>query len=133
MPTRMLLLQQKVGVGERAAPTPPANDGFYRGVLIVRSGPSAGLRYEISSPRMIIGRRSKDTHADVPILQIDDARISRFHLEIFAKPDGLYVRDMDSANGSWLNGERLGGEPVRLENGAELRLGPDSMLNFRAN
>ena len=64
-------------------------------------------------------------------MQIDDARVSRQHLEIFAKSDGLYVRDLGSANGSWLNGRQLGGEPVRLEDGAEILVGPDSTLNFR--
>lgn len=128
-----------VAVAERpspilvSAPIPLTNNGFRRGVLTVRTGPSAGLRYEINAPRIIIGRRSMDSNADVPLMQIDDARISRHHLEIFAKPDGLYVRDLGSANGSMLNGRQLGGEPVRLENGAEIYAGPDSMLNFQVN
>jgi len=120
------------------APAPesaaPANVGFHRGMLMVRTGPSAGLRYEINAPRIIIGRRSMETsQGDVPIMQIDDARVSRHHLEIFAKPDGLYARDLGSANGSWLNGRQLSGEPVRLEDGAEIRVGPDSMLNLQVN
>src|SRR5947209_6488473 len=112
-----------------------ANRGYHRGTLVVRSGPSAGMRYEINAPRIIIGRRSADSNsnADVPVMMIDDARISRHHLEIFAKPDGLYVRDLGSANGSLLNGRQLGGEPVRLEDGAEIYVGPDSVLNYRAN
>ena len=120
------------------APAPesaaPANVGFHRGMLMVRTGPSAGLRYEINAPRIIIGRRSMETsQGDVPIMQIDDARVSRHHLEIFAKPDGLYARDLGSANGSWLNGRQISGEPVRLEDGAEIRVGPDSMLNLQVN
>jgi CRP-like cAMP-binding protein len=142
MPTRHLALQQAAGsvaVAERPAPIPavvtpsPANRGFQRGVLMVRSGPSTGLRYEINAPCIIVGRRSTDSNVDVPMMQIDDARVSRQHLEIFARPDGLYVCDMGSANGTWLNGRQLGGEPVRLENGAELYVGPDTVLNFRVN
>jgi pSer/pThr/pTyr-binding forkhead associated (FHA) protein len=98
---------------------------------MVRSGPSAGLRYQINAPRIIVGRRTTSSSLDVPVMMIDDARISRQHLEIFARQDGLYVRDLGSANGSWLNGRQLGGEPARLEDGAEIRLGPDSILNFR--
>ena len=68
-------------------------------------------------------------------MQLDDGRISRYHAEIFARPDGpqvsLYIRDMGSANGTWLNGRQLGGEPVRLQDGAEIQVGPDSMLSFR--
>jgi pSer/pThr/pTyr-binding forkhead associated (FHA) protein len=106
-------------------------DGFRRGALLVRSGPAAGMRYEINAPRIIIGRRSKDSNPDVPMLQIDDARISRYHLEILAQPDGLYVRDLGSANGTWLNGRPLGGTPVRLEDGAEILVGSDSLLQFQ--
>jgi len=105
--------------------------GHLRGVLLVRSGPSAGQRFEIKASRVVIGRRSRDTVSDVPMILIDDARISRQHLEIVAKPDGLYVRDLGSANGTWLNGRQVGGDPVRLENGAELHVGPDSVLNFQ--
>jgi CRP-like cAMP-binding protein len=111
----------------------PANRGFYRGALLVRTGPSAGLRYEINAPRIIVGRRSVDPTVDVPLMQIDDARVSRHHLEIFAQPDGLYARDLGSANGTWLNGRQLSGEPMRLEDGAEIHVSPDTMLNLRVN
>ena len=115
--------------------TESSNNGFHRGVLMVRTGPSAGLRFDINAPRIIVGRRGSDTSTDlfVPAMMIDDGRVSRQHLEIVAKPDGLYARDLGSANGSWLNGRQLRGEPVRLEDGAEIQLGPDTMLNFRVS
>lgn len=130
-----------VAVAERpmpvAQPQPaavPANDGFRRGVLMVRTGPSAGMRFEINAPRIIVGRRSlSGSSADVPMMLIDDARVSRHHMEIFARPDGLYIRDLGSANGTWLNGRQLGGEPVRLEDNVQIQVGPDSMLNYRVN
>ncbi len=131
-------------VAERPAPAPAPvplpSAGFRRGALLVRSGPSTGMRFEITAPRVIIGRRSADpssSNLDVPVMQIDDGRISRYHAEIFARPDGLqvslYIRDMGSANGTWLNGRQLGGEPVRLQDGAAIQVGPDSMLSFRVN
>jgi CRP-like cAMP-binding protein len=115
--------------------TESSNNGFHRGVLMVRTGPSAGLRFDINAPRIIVGRRGSDTSTDlfVPAMMIDDGRVSRQHLEIVAKPDGLYARDLGSANGSWLNGRQLRGEPVRLEDGAEIQLGPDTLLNFRVS
>lgn len=107
---------QGVAVVER--PVAPPNNGYHRGALLVRTGTSAGLRFEINAPRVIVGRRSSNTGGDVPVMQIDDGRVSRQHVEITAQPDGLYLRDLGSANGTWLNGRQLGGEPVRLENGA---------------
>lgn len=65
------------------------------------------------------------------MIYIDDARISRHHFELVAQPDGLYIRDLGSANGTWLNGRQVGGTPVRLENGAELQVGPDTVLNYQ--
>ena len=131
-------------VAERPAPAPAPvplpSAGFRRGALLVRSGPSTGMRFEITAPRVIIGRRSADpssSNLDVPVMQLDDGRISRYHAEIFARPDGLqvslYIRDMGSANGTWLNGRQLGGEPVRLQDGAAIQVGPDSMLSFQVN
>jgi pSer/pThr/pTyr-binding forkhead associated (FHA) protein len=102
--------------------------------LMVRTGPSAGMRFEIKRPRLVIGRRSIQSNAEfnTPLLQLNDPHVSRYHLAIVARPDGVYAHDIGSANGTWINGRQLGGEPVRLENGAELQLGPDSQLNFLA-
>jgi len=115
--------------------TESANNGFHRGVLIVRTGPSAGQRFDINAPRIIVGRRGADSSTDlsVPGMKVDDGRVSRQHLEIVAKPDGLYARDLGSANGTWLNGRQLRGEPARLEDGAEIQIGPDTKLNFRVS
>lgn len=113
-----------------------SNGGFHRGVLLVRKGPAAGMRYEINAQHIIVGRRSSETpstNLDVPTMMIDDGRVSRQHLEIVAKPDGLYSRDMGSANGTWLNGRQLSGELVHLDNDAEIQLGPDTVLTFRVS
>ncbi|MBA2286842.1 MAG: cyclic nucleotide-binding domain-containing protein [Ktedonobacteraceae bacterium] len=116
-----------------ARPIGNGNASFQRGALVVRTGPSAGMRYEINAPRIIVGRRSPTVSAEVPMMQIDDGRVSRHHLEVFVQADGLYARDLGSANGTWLNSRQLGGEPVRLNDGDELLVGPDSTLNFRVN
>ena len=147
-PTHLLPIRE-VGYGGVAAvaehpisatppvtPPVPSNSGFHRGALLVRTGPSAGLRFEINTPRMIVGRRGSNSstpNEGVPAMMVDDARVSRQHLEIVARPDGLYARDLGSANGTWINGRQLSGEPVRLENGAEIQLGPDTKLNFRVS
>jgi CRP-like cAMP-binding protein len=152
-PQAQPLQQAGVAVAERPAarpsPTPavgipafdpeatyraaPANNGYHRGALLVRTGSSAGQRFEVNAPRIIVGRRSTDSNTDVPLMQIDDARVSRHHLEIFAQPDGLYARDLGSANGTWLNGRQLTGEPVRLQDGAEIHVSPDTTLKYQVN
>lgn len=117
-----------VAVAER-----PATQGFRRGMLMVRTGTSTGMQFEITSPRLIIGRRSAAAaSSEVPTFQIDDGRVSRQHAEIVAQPDGLYLRDLGSQNGTWLNGRGVTGEPLRLSDGAEIRLGTDTILTYRA-
>ena len=86
---------------------------------MVRTGPSAGMSLEIKRPRLVVGRRGirSNTGVNTPMLQLNDPRVSRYHLAIVARPDGVYAHDIGSANGTWINGRPLGGEPVRLENG----------------
>lgn len=71
----------------------------------------------------------RDRRADVPLANAD---VSRRHAEI-AHTDGRWqVRDLDSSNGTWVDGHRIrgyhvlsGGEDVRLggEHGVALRIG----------
>jgi CRP-like cAMP-binding protein len=101
--------------------------------LRVRSGESAGERFELSVPRLIIGRKST-RNSDLPVFQVDDPRVSREHIEVIRQIDGFYyVRDNGSANGSWLNGVTLEGNPVRLKEGDEIRMGPDTAFTFHTN
>lgn len=132
LPTQRRVPEAKV-VDPRFIAAPP-QVGFRRGTLVVRTGPSAGMRYEITTPRIIVGRRTVNSSTgDVPMMQVDDIRVSHHHLEIFVRADGMYARDLGSTNGSWLNGRQLSGEPALLEDGAEIQIGPETRLSFRAN
>ncbi|MDB5078887.1 MAG: Cyclic nucleotide-binding domain (cNMP-BD) protein [Chloroflexi bacterium] len=101
------------------------------GSLKVRSGNSTGQRFEINAPRVVIGRRSNKPSSNGPLYMVDDNRVSREHIEIVRQPDGVYLRDLGSSNGTWLNGTQLEGTPVRLDDGAEIRLGTDTVLTYR--
>jgi hypothetical protein len=78
---------------------------------------------------VIIGRGSATS--DEPEAYIDlghfDARdkgVSRQHVKILRKDTLIYVVDLDSMNGTWLNGRRLRKYVERLlRNGDELQLG----------
>jgi hypothetical protein len=52
-----------------------------------------------------------------------DSTVSRFHCEIEVRPDGMWVRDLDSANGTFVDDVPVGSEPVQLRKGQVLRLG----------
>jgi pSer/pThr/pTyr-binding forkhead associated (FHA) protein len=53
---------------------------------------------------------------------VDAALVSRVHCRLTALPDGeLEVRDLDSTNGTFVNGERI--ERARLADGDRLQVG----------
>lgn len=49
--------------------------------------------------------------------------VSRRHAEIIFQDKKYYVRDLDSANGTTLNGKIIGRQPQRIRSGDQLRLG----------
>jgi hypothetical protein len=52
-----------------------------------------------------------------------DATLSRRHAELFVEQGQLFVRDLGSANGTWVNGNHLGHDPVPVSSGAQVWLG----------
>lgn len=76
---------------------------------------------ELDRPRITIGR-SPDT--DIPI---DNVSVSRQHAEIFRTEDGWMVKDASSANGTFLNGDRLD-QPRQLKRGDEISIGKFSIF-----
>ena len=53
----------------------------------------------------------------------DNRAVSRSHADILCQEDGYYVRDNNSTNHTYLNGQAVSpGQLVRLEDGARLRL-----------
>ncbi|GAB5441555.1 MAG: hypothetical protein Fues2KO_19040 [Fuerstiella sp.] len=58
---------------------------------------------------------------------LDDLRVSRVHCVLFAQNDRLFVRDLGSSNGTYVNEERVGTSPMEVHTGNVLNIG-DSIL-----
>ena len=54
---------------------------------------------------------------------VDDRSVSRRHALISPLGEGHTIRDTGSRNGTWLNGRRIGNEPVPLHPGDRIALG----------
>jgi hypothetical protein len=62
-------------------------------------------------------------------LPIRDKRLSRRHAAIQYRDDGFYVTDLDSTNGTFVNGERIR-HPLFLQDGDRVRLGSMTFTFF---
>ena len=83
--------------------------------LVVLSEGYTGLAYELKVEKTTVGR------VDDNAFQIADASVSSHHCEIVQQGNDILVRDLNSTNGSYINGEQIT-EKV-LKPGQILRLG----------
>ena len=76
--------------------------------------------------QLIIGRGDEEREPDIDLTQLDGVEqgISRWHAEFTYVDAKLFVEDLNSTNGTRVNGFRLDvGRKYRLRNGDELELG----------
>jgi FHA domain len=100
------------GLG-RAAPS------ISTGSLVALESPAlqAGRRFELNAKTLTVGRGApNDIRLD------DDEFASAHHARIEPRRDGVWVEDIGSTNGTYVNGTRLG-RPQRLSPGDVVRIG----------
>jgi pSer/pThr/pTyr-binding forkhead associated (FHA) protein len=86
------------------------------GALVIRSGGGrAGESFSVEGDRMTIGRSP-----DAGVF-LDDVTVSRNHALLVKRRDGLYIDDLGSLNGTYVNRRRI--ESHKLQNGDELQVG----------
>lgn len=83
--------------------------------LVVHTESLKGLSHELKVERTTIGRVEDNT------FQIADPSVSSHHCEILLKGSDVVVKDLNSTNGSFINGERI--SEATLKPGQTLRLG----------
>ncbi|MGE0870588.1 MAG: sigma 54-interacting transcriptional regulator [Kofleriaceae bacterium] len=90
--------------------------------LRVASGPDQGKECVLDEGTTMVG-----THADNNLV-LTDATVSRYHLEIKVRRDGIEVRDLDTTNGTKHQGAKVG--QVVLTGAARLRLGKHTEIDI---
>ena len=102
---------------EPEAPPPPPE----REVVTLTVG---GEKHEITSPRVVLGRsRACDVH-------VPDVNVSRRHAELRQEGATYWIVDLDSTNGTILNGKAV--EKERLEDGDTITLGSTEIVFGRS-
>jgi hypothetical protein len=89
----------------------PITQGGGRPLPPLRLMGAAGLLATVAGDRFLIGR---GRHCD---LVIDSAKVSREHAAIQREPDGWWIEDLGSSNGTWYQRARV--ERRRIEHGDE--------------
>ncbi|MGH8999996.1 MAG: FHA domain-containing protein, partial [Acidimicrobiia bacterium] len=87
-------------------------------------GSPGGRLVELVAERSTMGRSATN---DVVVEY--DPSVSRLHAVLERYPTGFCVRDLGSANGTFVNGERIIGEH-RLRSGDEIRLGNSRLVFY---
>lgn len=81
-------------------------------------GPNTG------TSRAIEGTMTVGSHPDAG-LNLTDTTVSRYHVELTARPDGIRVRDLESTNGTYLSGARI--SEVIVEDQATISVGKTTL------
>lgn len=82
----------------------------------MNAGANSGARFElIDGEKNLLGR---DWECRVVL---NDPQCSRFHAEVYRDQDGWWVRDKQSSNGTFVNGQTV--QQARLMDGTQLRIG----------
>lgn len=70
---------------------------------------------------LIVGR------SEICDVYMNDEKMSRQHFVIYEEPDGFYIEDLQTTNGTWLNGERLYTKK-KLQKGDKIKAGKMKIL-----
>jgi len=107
--------------GQTSAPSgAPATAG-----VLVHTASNA--HFPLAKPDMLVGRSSQASGytADIDLSGHDpDKTLSRKHARILRSKDGVFLKEEEGRNGTFVNGARIGpGQTVRLDEGDRIRFG----------
>jgi hypothetical protein len=73
--------------------------------------------FDLGDNRILVGR------SDSAPIKLDEAEVSRYHGVIFREGGRLWLTDLQSANGTTINGRSVGTDPVEIGTGDMLSFG----------
>jgi signal transduction histidine kinase len=88
--------------------------------LFVIRGADQGTRFELTEPLLRLGRDASST------IQLHDTEVSRHHAELRQVETDYLISDLNSSNGTFVNGQRA--RQHQLQSGDQVQLGGTLML-----
>src|SRR5690606_31125599 len=113
--------------GDRDTPMSIPRDADDPARLFVIHGARTGRELVLHRDQTVIGR-ADDCH-----LRLSDPQLSRHHAVILRAGSRYTISDLDSRNGTFVNGMPIGETAVELTLGDRIRLGSDLVLLFTLN
>ncbi|HYX81160.1 MAG TPA: FHA domain-containing protein, partial [Gemmatimonadales bacterium] len=99
---------------------PPTREAEQRAYGVTLLAASSGRRFEARGTRIRLGRGRE---CEIHPVESNDTIVSRVHAELTVGPSGrLVIRDAESKNGTYLNGERIT-QPTPVRLGDKIMLG----------
>jgi hypothetical protein len=116
-----------------AQPAPASGTGSGGALSLHISGPYGDETVDWQGKEILLGRNDAKTRV-FPEVNLDDSAASRRHLSIWLEDvdSKYYAQDLESANGTLLNGRDLKpGEPTIINNGDVLKIGTRYTIQVR--
>lgn len=87
--------------------------------LVMITGPSSGRKIPLLPMTMSIGREHDNN------IELKDPDVGRYHARILYRNGKFLLEDLESSNGTWVNGERI--TDATLRNGDRVKIGEVEM------
>jgi two-component system cell cycle response regulator len=109
----------KIGRVDLLTVKAPKRDRPY---FIVLAGSNLGRMFRIEGDEVILGRATNAT------VRLEDDGISRNHARVVMRGEDLWIEDMGSQNGTFINGEKVSAQ--KLKDGDKIQIGATTILKF---
>jgi len=93
-----------------------------RAYLVVLAGNNVGKMFKLGEGDTTIGRSHRSD------IRLDDDSISRMHVKLSLEGTTVSIQDLQSSNGTLVNGERI--SQNQLRDGDKIRVGETTILKF---
>lgn len=91
---------------------------------MISQGNQVGLTADLAGGMIMIGRG-----ADCQLI-LEDDYVSTRHARVVSTPNGIYVEDLGSTNGTYVNGQRV--DRAVLKEGDKLRVGAVELVVMKS-
>ena len=115
--------EDTTATGAAADPLDPAQPRARRACLTVLTGAATGHIHKLLRGSTVMGR------APQVEVKLPDEGVSRTHARVRVETNQMWLEDLDSRNGTFLNGLRIT-EPAPLKEGDKIQIGRTTVLRF---